>query len=59
MSDPTPPSLSFPYPDKPGATHYDGCWQHEGHHNCAVAKVRELEKELQELLDEWNRELRE
>ncbi len=32
-----------PYPENPGATHYDGCWKSRGHHNCAVARVRELE----------------
>jgi hypothetical protein len=24
-------------------THWRGCWQHRGHHDCAIARVRELE----------------
>lgn len=24
-------------------THWEGCWEHRGHHECAIARVRELE----------------
>jgi hypothetical protein len=34
-----------PYPDNPGATHFDGCWRTRGHHNCAVAEVERLRAE--------------
>lgn len=39
----------FPYPPDAVRTHYEGCWQHRGHHNCAVALVRQLETEIARL----------
>jgi hypothetical protein len=38
-----------PYPDDPGQTHYDGCWRSRGHHNCAVARVEQLEGEAERM----------
>lgn len=47
----------YPHPVNPGQTHWEGCWQERGHHNCAVARVRELEAKVEELThylnDEW------
>lgn len=45
-SRPCPPVVTAltedrPYPENPGATHYDGCWRDRGHHNCAVALLAE------------------
>jgi len=37
---------TFPYEDNPGATHWVGCWQSRGHHNCAVVRVQGLEGRL-------------
>ena len=39
----------LPYPDDPGRTHWDGCYRERGHHNCAVAKIDQLEEELRKL----------
>jgi hypothetical protein len=25
-----------------GQTHYDGCWESRGHHECAMAEIRRL-----------------
>lgn len=33
----------FPYPHSEGQTHCDDCWQWPRHHNCAVAKVDQLQ----------------
>lgn len=41
-----------PYPDNPGATHWEGCWRHRGHHNCAVAMITALSGWLQKQLDD-------
>ena len=49
MSIPREPAIDdFPYPDDRGQTHSPGCWKWRGHHNCAVARVRELEARLAE-----------
>ena len=29
-------------------THYEGCWQDRGHHNCAIARVQELEARVEQ-----------
>ena len=35
-------------PDKTlGDTHYPGCWNTRGHHDCAVKWIRKLEMELE------------
>jgi hypothetical protein len=39
---------NLPYPPDRGKTHYDGCWQNRGHHNCAVRKIQELSKSINE-----------
>lgn len=36
----------MPYPENPGATHYEGCWRDRGHHNCAVREVGRLRAEV-------------
>jgi len=36
-----------PYPEDKGKTHYDGCWKERGHHNCAVSRIAELERQLE------------
>lgn len=44
----------YPHEPKRGKTHWVDCWKAKGHHNCAVARVRELEQErdaLRELLE--------
>ena len=33
----------LPHPDNPGQTHFDGCWRHAGHHNCAVERADQLQ----------------
>jgi len=33
---------TFPYPENPGRTHYEGCYRDKGHHNCAVGQVDRL-----------------
>ena len=33
----------LPYPTNNGQTPYEGCWDQQGHHNCAVVKLREAE----------------
>lgn len=38
--------LTMPYPDNPGKTHYDGCYQVRGHHNCAVDIVNEANERI-------------
>jgi hypothetical protein len=53
--------LRAPYPDNPGATHFDGCWRTRGHHNCAVAEVERVTADadaLGSLLDTTTAELR-
>jgi len=39
---------NLPYPPDRGRTHYDGCWQNRGHHNCAVRQIQELSKQINE-----------
>ena len=36
----------LPHPDNPGQTHFEGCWRHPGHHNCAVTLIDRLQAEL-------------
>lgn len=44
-------SAPLPYPENPGATHFDGCWRTPGHHNCAVQRVEEVRRAtLEEVL---------
>jgi hypothetical protein len=38
---------NLPYEPDRGRTHYDGCWQNRGHHNCAVRRIHELQEKLQ------------
>ena len=38
----------YPYPINDGSTHYVGCWNKTGHHNCAVSRVYELIEENKE-----------
>lgn len=33
------------------ATHWEGCWQARGHHECAIARMLELEAENDKALD--------
>lgn len=42
----------LPYEENPGKTHYDGCYMHRGHHNCAVRKIQQLGQEVVGLRDE-------
>lgn len=35
---------NYPYPENDGQTHWDGCWRHAGHHNCAVREVERLQE---------------
>lgn len=37
---------SFPYETDGHRTHYAGCYRTKGHHNCAVAEVDRLKREL-------------
>jgi FtsZ-binding cell division protein ZapB len=39
----------YPYEDETGQTHFDGCWTQRGHHNCAVANVYRLAREVEGL----------
>lgn len=39
---------TYPYPDNPGQTHWQGCWRCVGHHNCAVAAVDKLREAIAE-----------
>ena len=32
----------YPYPVDRGSTHWEGCYRHRGHHNCAVVRADEL-----------------
>ena len=51
---------TYPYPDNPGSTHWQGCWRCVGHHNCAVAAVDKLREAIDKYLsqpqfnDSWN-----
>jgi hypothetical protein len=42
----------FPYPQNPGATHYQDCYMDKGHHNCAIVRVRHLEARVEQLQQE-------
>lgn len=46
----------LPYPPDTGRTHYEGCWQNPGHHNCAVARVRQLEAQITEMWQSFNQD---
>lgn len=37
----------LPHEPKLGQTHWSGCWQAPGHHNCAVGRVHRLERRLE------------
>ena len=36
----------LPYDVNDGRTHYDGCYMHRGHHNCAIIKIQEQRKTI-------------
>lgn len=38
----------LPYPENDARTHWDECWKHRGHHNCAVARIADLQSRLAE-----------
>lgn len=40
----------LPYPPDQGKTHYEGCWQNRGHHNCAVVEISRLKTRQQDHL---------
>lgn len=42
----------LPYPDDKGQTHYAGCWRERGHHNCAIARIKECERQRDEAWSE-------
>ncbi len=39
---------NYPYPLNQGRTHWDGCWRVPRHHNCAVAKVMQLQNQAED-----------
>lgn len=45
------PEELYPYPFRRGTTHYAGCWQSPGHHNCAVQKIDRFNIMVDSILD--------
>ena len=31
-------------------THYEGCWETRGHHECAIAEIKRLQQVVSDLL---------
>ena len=54
-ADPQEDTVTLPYPENEGQTHFDGCYCVPGHHNCAVHEVMRLQSTLLQVQGERDR----